>query len=222
MLLISILLALAMPVAVQEHVSAKLVADTLQIEPLGVRFTVPPLWMGRIPGGGWESARDSGRFGCQMLISGAVEDRIVTAPEALEQITRGIFDPVRSYQTALDSIFIGARMVAHVGGDRFSGGCVAPQIHLYVSDTSSFEPSSIGDAAQRIVGRKYSKIHRTESDSSSWYIVRLNWTDAATDWIKPATFEIWTRRSGTNVLILGVMDRWSGRLDANAFLSSFR
>jgi hypothetical protein len=114
--------------------SVRLVGDTLRIEPLGVRATVPALWMGRVPPDA--AAFGQGRFGCQLNVSGPVSDRVVTDPSKFAEIITGIYGPVRSAQEAIDSILPRSAMVANVGGDRFNGNCVAPKIHVYVADTS--------------------------------------------------------------------------------------
>jgi len=200
--------------------SVRLVGDTLFIEPLGVRATVPALWMGRVPPDA--AAFGQGRFGCQLNVSGPVSDRVVTDPSKFGEIIKGIYGPIHSAQEALDSILPRSAMVANVGGDRFNGNCVAPKIHVYVADTASLAAVPVASTAERVVEQVFSDVQRTEADSASWHVVKLSWNDRQTDFYKPGTLEILTRRFRDRVLLVAVMDGWSGRQDANAFLASIR
>jgi len=165
--------------------SVRLVADTLRIEPLGVRATVPALLMGRVPPAA--AVNDQGRFGCQLDVRKPVSERVVTDPSKFAEIIKGIYGPVRSAQEALDSILPRSAMVANVGGYRFNGDCVAPNVHLYVADTASLASVPIASIAQRVVEREFSGVKRTEADSASWHVVRLSWDDRQTDFFKPGT-----------------------------------
>jgi hypothetical protein len=218
MVLNTLLLTAVTTLSLQLGDTASRVADTLRIEPLGVRFTIPALWMGRTP----DDPSASGALGCQRNVSAPIEQRIVTAPEQLAQIFDGIYAPKRTYQTALDSLVPRAAMVAHVGGHRFNGNCVTPQIHVFVASAASIDLSALAATAERIVGREYTRIARAESDSGAWHIVHLSWTDAKTDWIKPASLEIRFRRYVAQVLVLGIMDAWADPRNAGAFVSSLR
>jgi hypothetical protein len=200
--------------------TVRLVGDTLRIEPLGVRVTVPALWMGRVPPDA--AAFGQGRFGCQLNVSGPVSDRVVTDPSKFAEIITGIYGPVRSAQEALDSILPRSAMVANVGGDRFDGNCVAPKIHVYVADTTSLAAVPVASIAERVVERVFPGVKRTEADSASWHVVRLSWDDRQTDFFKPGTLEILMRRIRDRVLLVAVMDGWSGRQDTNEFLASIR
>lgn len=214
---VSVVLALT---TMSPNDSVRLVGDTLRIEPLGVRATVPALWMGRVPPDA--AAYGQGRFGCQLNVSGPVSERVVTDPSKFAEIIKGIYGPVRSAQEALDSILPRTAMVANVGGDRFNGNCVAPKIHLYVTDTASLTAVPVASIAQRVVGRVFSGVKRAEGDSASWHVVNLSWNDRQTDFVKPGTLEILIRRFRDRVLLIAVMDGWSGRPDANEFLNSIR
>jgi hypothetical protein len=107
MALTTFLIAVTVALSSQQRDSAWRVADTLRIEPLGIRFTVPPLWMGRVPDGVSANAPGPGRLACQFRVTGPVEDRIVTATAALSQLKGGIFPPRSTYRAALDSIVPG-------------------------------------------------------------------------------------------------------------------
>lgn len=219
MLSVSTVLSLAV---LTPNDSARRVADTLLIEPLGVRATVPALWMGRVPPGATIIAPGPGRFGCQIDVNKPVGERVVTDQSKFSEIIQGIYGPVRSAQEALDSILPRSAMVANVGGDRFNGNCVAPHIHLYVTDTASLASMPVAAIAQRVVEKVFSGVKRTESDSASWRVIKLSWDDRQTDFLKPGTLEIMIRRFRDRVLLVAVMDGWSDRLDANEFLASIR
>jgi hypothetical protein len=202
--------------------STRRVADTLFIEPLGVRALVPPLWMGRVPEGATMRAPGRGRFGCQLDVSKPISDRVVIDPADFPAMLQGIYGPVRSAQEALDSVLPRSAMVASVGGDRVNGSCVAPHIHFYVADAVLPISPMIASIAHRVVERTFQGVERVEGDSASWHVISLSWTDTQTDFIKPGTLEILTRRFGDRVLLVAVMDGWSGRGDANEFLASIR
>ena len=202
--------------------TARRTADTVFIEPPGVRLTIPSLWMGRVPPGAKPTVPGRGRFGCQLMISGPVEDRIVLDPNRFLTIQEGIFGERRAYQDALDAIFPASIMVAHLGGDRFNNSCLAPQVHIYVADSATVHPADFGPAAEPVIERAYSRVRRVESDSAGWHVVRISWTESKTDFIHPATLEIWARVVGSRMLILGIMDSWAARGDVAELLASIR
>ena len=187
---VSIVLALAV---VSLNDSVRLVADTLRIEPLGVRATVPALLMGRVPPAATVNGQGrygQGRFGCQLDVRKPVSERVVTDPSKFAEIIKGIYGPVRSAQEALDSILPRSAMVANVGGDRFNGNCVAPRTHLSVADTASLASVPVASIAQRVVGRVFSGVKRMEADSASWHVVKSSWDDRQADFFKPGTLEM--------------------------------
>ena len=219
--MLSVSLALSLAVMTPND-SIRRVADTLSIEPLGVRATVPALWMGRVPAGATMISPGKGRFGCQLDVGRPVSERVVIDRATFPAIIQGIFGPVQSAQEALDSILPRSAMVANVGGDRFNGNCVAPHIHLYVIDTASIAAVPVAAIAQRVVEKVFPGVTRIESDSASWHVINLSWDDRQTDFLKPGTLEIMTRRFRDRVLVVAVIDGWSGRIDANEFLASIR
>lgn len=219
MLVVSVLLSLSF---VAPNDSVRRVADTLFIEPLGIRATVPALWMGRVPSGSTVLAPGKGRFGCQIHVEEPVNERIVTERSQFPAIMQGIYGPIRSAQEALDSIIPRSAMLASVGGDRFNGNCVAPHIHLYVVDSASLRSVSIAAITQRVVGKVFRGVKLAVGDSASWSVVKLSWDDRQTDFLKPGTLEVFTRRVRDRVLLVAVMDGWSDRPDADEFLASIR
>jgi hypothetical protein len=218
---LSVSLALSLAVMTPTD-SVRRVVDTLYIEPLGVRATVPALWMGRIPAGATMVSPGKGRFGCQLNVGKPVNERVVTDRLTFPAIFQGIYGPLQSAQEALDSILPRSGMVASVGGDQFNGHCVAPHIHLYVTDTAAIAAVPVAAIAQRVVEKVFSRVKRIESDSASWHVIHLSWDDRQTDFLKPGTLDIMTRRFRDRVLIVAVMDGWSDRIDANEFLASIR
>lgn len=214
--------ALPTLLSVQSSDSVRRVADTLFFEPLSVRATVPALWMGRVSEGVTALAPGRGRFGCQIHVEGPADVRVIVNASQLATIGQGLYGPRRSYQDALDSILPRGSLLAHVGGDRFNGNCVAPQIHLYVVDAASVQPTSFASRVEAVAAQQYSGIQRAEIDSASWHIVRVSWTDNKTDFIKPATLEIYARRIGARLLLVAVMDGWAAQFDTEEFLNSIR
>lgn len=219
MLYVSIALSLAVLAPID---SVQRVADTIYIEPLGVRATVPALWMGRVPPGATMVAPGNGRLGCQLDVNKPVSERVVTDRLKFATIIQGIYGSVRSSQEALDSILPRSAMVGNVGGDRFNGNCVAPHIHLYVVDAAWIESLQVASISQRIIEKDFAGVKRAESDSASWHVVNLSWNDSQTDFQKPGTLEILIRRYRDRLLVVAVMDGWSDRMDANEFLASIR
>ena len=219
MLMIAITFAVAALVPAD---SVRRLADTLFIDPIGIRATVPVLWMGRVPEGATLMAPGRGRFRCQLSVSAPVSDRIVVDPENFPAMIQGISGPVKSAQEALDSILPRSAMVAIVGGDRFNGNCVAPHIHLYVTTPALLESLPVASVAKRVVERTFAGVTSVEADSASWHVVNLSWNDRQTDFLKPGTLEILTRRFRDRVLVVAVMDGWSDRVDANEFVGSIR
>ncbi|HEY4101766.1 MAG TPA: hypothetical protein VGM20_12910 [Gemmatimonadales bacterium] len=203
--------------------TARRAGDTVSIEPLGVRFTVPALWMGRFPPGTTPSKPGTGRFGCQLMINGPPEDRIVVDPARFPLITQRLVGERRSYQEALDAVVPVSAMVARAGGDRFDSSCIAPQVNFYVTDSASARSSDLmAIIAESIVGRNYSGVHSVTSDSAGWRAVHLSWSEHQSDFIRPATLEIWSRSIGNRFLIVGVMDSWSDPLDIADLLASLQ
>jgi hypothetical protein len=222
MLISSLLLALNTLTGSQVSDTARRVADTVFIEPVGVRLIIPPLWMGTIPAGEGAHSSGLGAFNCQLRISGPVDDRVVLDPSRFAATRQGLYGARRSYQNALDAILSNAMMVAHVGGDRFNSGCVAPHAQLYVAGAEDAAPAGFGAQAERVIALEYGGIKRVETDSASWHIVRISWTEAKTDWIHPATLEIWSQRIGNRFFVIAVMDSWANRVDSARLLASIR
>lgn len=101
--MLSVSLALSLAVMTPND-SVRRVVDTLYIEPLGLRATVPALWMGRVPAGATVVSPGKGRFGCQLHVDRPVSERVVTDRSTFPAIIQGIYGPLQSAQEALDSI----------------------------------------------------------------------------------------------------------------------
>ena len=199
--------------------SAYLAGDTLRIEPVGLRVTVPSFWMGRVPPGATPLAPGGGRFGCQLMERSTVDERIVTDREQLATRERYRFGTKQAYDRALDSLAGSASLLAQLGGVPFARNCLAPQIRIYVADRATIDTAALGVVARREVERQYSAIKSVRTDSAGWSIERLSWTDSKTDFIHPGTLEVWYRVVGSRLIILAVMDAWSGKEDTAALLA---
>ena len=202
--------------------SAYLSGDTLRVEPTGLRLTVPSFWMGRVPPAATPLAPGAGRSGCQLMERSSVEERVVTQRRQLVARERYRYGTKQAYDRALDSIVPAAALVAHVGGVPFARNCLAPHVRIYVADKSSVDTSAFASVARREIERLYTSVNSASVDSAGWHIQRLSWTDSKTDFIHPGTLEIWHRVVGEGVVILAVMDAWSGREDTAALLKSIR
>src|SRR5215469_11941949 len=104
--------------------SARLVGDTVFIEPLGARFTIPASWMGR------KGPPDPHRLGCQRYEAGPfyvgpLEDRIITAPSRLATLTAGPASHLRVHEDVLNAILKPSYLVAHIGAVPLALGCLA-------------------------------------------------------------------------------------------------
>ena len=221
-MLIASLLIVLQALAVAPSDTAFLSGDTLHIAPMGLRLTVPSFWMGRIPSGTTPSAPGGGRFGCQLMERSTLSERIVTDRAQLSSRSRGRYGPKQVFDLVLDSIVPGSALVAHVGAVPFARNCVAPHVRIYVADTVAAQPSAFARVARRVIERQYSGIKSVTTDSAGWTIVRLAWTEAKTDFIRPAALDIWSRRMGGRLVILGVMEFWAGKDDTAALLNSIR
>ena len=206
--------------------SARFVADTLVIEPLGVRFTIPSIWMGRVPAKPSVASlisNERGRFACELLSHAPLEERVILDKPRLAGIGSGLKGFMKSYQDALDAIVPVTALVAHAGGVAFRDNCLAPQAHIYVVDTAIVRVPEFASRAMAVIEREYSDIKHTETDSAGWHVVRLGWREAKTDFIHPVSLEFWSRRFGGRLLVLGVMTReWVARGDTYDFVASMR
>lgn len=221
MMIVGILLAMR-TLASAPGDSAYLYRDTLSVEPVGLRLTVPSFWMGRVPAGATSLNPGGGRSACQLSERSTVVERIVTRREQLVALDGYPYGSKLAPELALDSIVPAAALVAHVGGVPFETNCIAPHVRIYVVEKAAMEPVAIAVVARREIGRHYSDVASTSVDSAGWNILRLAWTDSKTDFVHPGTLEIWYRQLGSRVVILGVMDAWSGKEDTSAFLTSIR
>lgn len=202
--------------------TAVLSGDTLHIAPIALRLTIPSLWMGRTPIGATPIAPGGGRFGCQLMERSTLNERILTDRAQLASRARGQYGPKQVYDTALDSIVPESALVAHVGAVPYARNCIAPHVRIYVADTGAARPDAFALVARRVIERQYPGIKSVTTDSAGWNIVRLAWTEAKTDFIHPATLDIWSRQMAGRLVILGVMDSWAGKDDTTALLKSIR
>jgi hypothetical protein len=197
-------------------------ADTVFVEPIGARLTIPSFWMGRTPTDRTSFFPGGSRFQCQAMEAGAIEDRLVTDKLRLSSMPRPPYGPQKEYEAAFDSLVPRSLLAAQVGPVPYSRNCVAPHVRIYVADTTGLRLSSFGSIAVRQIEREYSGVRSASVDSAGWSIVRITWTESKTDFIHPASLEFWSRRIGHRMLILAVMDTWAGKDDVGALLNSVR
>src|SRR5262249_5338600 len=136
-LIAPVLVAVPLALAFASSDSARLVGDTVFIEPLDARFTIPASWMGR------KGPPDGSRTGCQsnpFIGVGPLEDRIITAPSRLATLTVDPASHLRVHEDALNAILKPSYLVAHVGAVPLTFGCLAPQVHVYVAAATDVRP----------------------------------------------------------------------------------
>lgn len=199
--------------------SARLLGDTVFIEPIGVRLTLPGLWLGR-SAEARRTAAGQERLLCQYSVSGSVADRIVTDRVRLLALRDQARGHRQAYQAALDDVVPHSAAVAHVGGAPFSGGCGAPQIRVYIVDSTQAPPSDAGAVAQAAIERSFSGVTRTQVDSAGWRVTRMRWRVVEYDYIFPGTLDLWSRTVANRVVVVAVMDAWTAAGDVASVLSS--
>ena len=202
--------------------SARRVADTVLIEPLGARVIIPSFWTGRSSGGSAESPARRDRLSCQNAPWGPLDGRVIVDQAQLANMGGKLFGSMRAAQGALDATVPRRSMVAHMGSARFDGQCLGPQVHLYVTDSLLHGPLVLGAVAQQLIARDYGPVQRTEADSAGWHLTRLSWTDDKTDFIHPGTLEVWTRKVRKRYIVLGIIYRFAGAIDTDELLSTLQ
>lgn len=199
--MLALLLGLALAAShISPADSARLVAGRLLIEPLGVSFAVPPLWLGMPP----EPGRPS--YHCANTPAGTVTDRIVTERARLPALRDARREWRREYSAVVDSVLPFPELVAHVGGDPWIGGhCSALQMRVYVSDmeVGTLEPRFTAGATT--AARFFSPVARVNTDSAGWHMTRLSWNAWYHDYGGTANVEFWVRAVGGRTLIVVFM-----------------
>ena len=216
-LIAPVLVAVPLALAFASSDSARLVGDTVFIEPLDARFRIPASWMGR------KGPPDRGRTGCQTNpLIGPLEDRIITAPSRLAVLTASPDHQLRIHEDALNAILKPSYLVAHVGAVPWTFGCLAPQVHVYVAAATEVHPRAFAANARAVLEqRKASDLSLTEADTQGWHRVSFLWRVVEGDFRYPTTLDVWSRTIGSRVVIVAVMDRWHGPVDTGELLSSW-
>ena len=217
-LIAPVLAAVPLALAFASSDSARLVGDTVFIEPLGARFTIPASWMGR------KGPPDRGRTGCQSnpFIGGPLEDRTITEPSRLATLAVDPASHLRVHEDALNAILKPSYLVAHVGTVPLTFGCLAPQVHVYVAAATDVRPRTFAANARSVLEqRKTLDLSFTEADTQGWHRVSFSWRVVESDFRYPTTLDIWSRAIGSRVVIVAVMDRWYGPVDTAELLSSW-
>jgi len=218
-LIAPVLVSVPLALAFASSDSARLVGDTVFIEPLGARFTIPASWMGQ------KGPTDPHRSGCQtwpFYEVGPLEDRIITTPSRLATLTAGPASHLRVHEDALHAILKPSYLVAHVGAVPLTFGCLAPQVHVYVAAATEVRPRAFAANARSVLEqRKASDLSLTEADTLGWHRVSFLWRVFDNDFRYPTTLDVWSRTIGSRVVIVAVMDRWSGPVDTAELLSSW-
>jgi hypothetical protein len=187
--------------------TAYLEGERLLVQPIGITFRVPPVWLGNSPPKG----RD---YPCGNPPSGTVSDRIVTEPGRFRSLQRPGGEWKAEFAAVVDSVLPFRDLVAHLGGDPWNGNCGAMQMRVYVGDHLAWRTIEALPGV-RSARRYFKPVHRTQVDSAGWGITRLSWNAWYTDYGGPATVEFWSRSFGGRDLVLVFM--FSG-YDSDQFL----
>ncbi|MES2306992.1 MAG: hypothetical protein V4558_15935 [Gemmatimonadota bacterium] len=84
-------------------------------------------------------------------------------------------------------------------------------------------PSTWLARAGAAIGVRIKSVERSQADSAGWQILRFSWVEDDTDFIHPESMQVWIRRVGARLLVLGMMDpELQARGDAFEFVSSMR
>jgi hypothetical protein len=203
--------------AVPARDSAYLAGRRLLIEPLGMSFRVPPVWLGmRGPGD-----RD---YHCGNQPEGRVRDRIVTDPARLRSFKGPAGEWRTEFSAVIDSVLPFANLVAQLGGDPWRGSCGTLQMRVYVGDRLG-KLTMAADAGVRTASRYFQPVSRSQVDSAGWHITRLSWNAMYHDYGGTAQVEFWTRpvRGRDVVLVFMFTGKGGGQfLDRTDIVASIR
>ena len=191
--------------------SARVENGRLVIVPLGLSFRIPPIWLGGPP------SSERNRL-CGDHPSGSVHDRIVIEPNRFAALQNPAGEWKQEFAAVVDSVMPLRALVAHLGGDPWSGTCSALQMRVYVGDHR--ERLALSQAtAVRVAQRFFKPVRHTQRDSGEWRITTVSWDAWYHDYGGTARVEFWSRSvRGRHVVIvflltLGSDDQLADRAD---------
>lgn len=177
--------------------SARLDGQRLVVEPIGISFRLPSVWLG-LP-------RPQGRdYLCANDPAGTVADRIVTEPARFKSLQAPAREWKKEFSAVVDSVLPIRDLVAHLGGDPWTGSCSAMQMRVYVGDRLA-QRSAAAEPGMRTAERYFKPVERTQVDSAGWRITRLAWNAWYYDSGGPARVEFWARSIAKRDLVLVFM-----------------
>src|SRR4051812_4838395 len=147
--------------------TARISGDQLVVEPLGFSFAIPDLWLGK-PG-------PPKLLFCDAHPAGSVSDRIVTERRRLTQLQNPEGEWKKEYAAVIDSVMPLDALVAHLGGDPWNGHCGAPQMRVYVQDSSSSSPRTLSSRGAASAARYFQPVANVRADSAGWEVTRIFW-----------------------------------------------
>lgn len=165
--------------------TARISGDRLLVEPLGFSFTIPALWLGK-PG-------PSKLLFCDAHPAGSVSDRILTERSRLPQLKDPKGEWKKEYAAVIDSMMPFDALVAHLGGDPWNGYCGAPQMRVYVQDSSAPPPRALSSRGTASAARYFQPVQNVQADSAGWEVTRVFWDAFYYDYGGTAQVEFWSR-----------------------------
>ena len=167
----------------------------LVIVPLGLSFRIPPIWLGG------PASRERAPM-CGNPPAGSVRDRIVIEPERFAGLQNPAGEWKKEFAAVVDSVMPFRALVAHLGGDPWSGHCGTLQKRVYVGDAR--ERLALNQAtAVRVAQRFFRPVRHTQRDSGKWRITTVWWDAWYSDYGGTARVEFWSRSvRGRHVVIV--------------------
>lgn len=201
--------------------TARVVDSTLEIEPVGVSFRVPPVWLGAPP--------VRSHIVCGSTAQGTLADRIHVQPAAFPSLQHATGEWEAEYSAVVDSIMPFADLAAHLGSRGWGrGGCFAGlQMRVYVSSVAQ------RDIADRVRGiglttasAFFSPVQVISTDSAGWHIEHVRWNARYFDYGSDANVELYMRSIGSRLVVLvfvhTTLPDGGQVIDRDEMLASFR
>ena len=196
--------------------SARVVNGRLVVEPLGISFQIPPVWLG-LPDA---LKRDRS---CANTPGGTVADRIKVRRQDFASLRGPTGEWKREYDAVVESMLPFRSLVAHLGGDPWDGNCGAIQMRVYVGAFSGRRMATQAIVGARVASRYFRPVRRVVAVRQAWTRVSLSWKADYGDYFGTAHVEVWTRPVKGRFLVLVFMfgDGMEQRADIDGIVASF-
>ncbi|MEO8000141.1 MAG: hypothetical protein ABI852_22010 [Gemmatimonadaceae bacterium] len=198
MKILCVVALLLSPIALEAQGSARLVGDALQLSSVGMQLSVPAAWLGR------KANPPSGL--CDDYPSGTVEERVLTRRDQFTVLPSPTGEWKKEFAAVVDSVLPFSALVAHLGGDPWSGSCGAVQMRIYVGDTSITMTTTRMDIAAQVADRYFrSTVEPPVTTLAGWEQRRISWNAFYGDYGGDATVDFLTRRESNRTVVLVFM-----------------